>query len=57
MPAKGMKLTISEYKILNEALEFYKERLEKRSFMPNDEDKGLEEDEKLQDLEGLLNAL
>jgi hypothetical protein len=57
MPAKGMKLIISEYKILNEALEFYKKCLEKRSSIPNDEDKELECDEKLQDLEGLMNAL
>jgi hypothetical protein len=57
MSAKGMKFIVSEYRILNEALKFYEERLEKLSAMSTDEDKELEYDEKLQDIEGLINAL
>ena len=52
-----MKFIVSEYRILNEALKFYEERLEKLSAMSTDEDKELEYDEKLQDIEGLINAL
>ena len=57
MPAKGMKLIVSEYHILHEALKCYEERLDKLSSMTTDEDQEAMYDEKLQDIEGIKKAL
>ncbi|MCW8126458.1 hypothetical protein [Microbulbifer halophilus] len=57
MPSKGFHPIVSEYHILWEALKHYEDRLEKLSSMETDEDKQLTYDEKLQDLEGVLNSL
>jgi 2-C-methyl-D-erythritol 4-phosphate cytidylyltransferase len=57
MPAKGMKLIVSEYNILHEALKCYEERLDKLSSMTTDEDQEAMYDEKLQDIEGIIKAL
>ena len=57
MSAKGIHPIVSEYNILWEALKHYEDRLEKLSSMETDEDKQLAYDEKLQDLEGLLNSI
>ncbi len=57
MSAKGITPIISEYHILWEALKHYEERLEKLSSMETDEEKQLSYYEKLQDLDGLINAV
>ena len=57
MSAKGIRPIVSEYNVLWEALKHYEGRLEKLSSMEVDEDKQLAYDEKLQDLEGLLNSI
>ncbi|WP_308365718.1 MULTISPECIES: hypothetical protein [unclassified Microbulbifer] len=57
MPSKGFRPIVSEYHILWEALKHYENRLEKLSSMETDEDKQLSYDEKLQDLEGVLNSI
>lgn len=57
MPAKGLALTVSEYRLLWEALKHYEERLEKLSSMSTDENQQLKYDEKLQDIEGVLASL
>lgn len=57
MSAKGIHLIVSEYNLLWEALRHYEGRLEQLSAMETDEDKQLAYDEKLQDLEGLLNSI
>lgn len=57
MQAKGIHPIVSEYHILWEALKSYEEKLEKMSSMTTDEDQQLNYDEKLQDIEGLLNSL
>ena len=57
MSAKGMKLIVSEYHILWEALKHYEERLEKLSSMETNEDKQLAYDEKLEDIDGLLKSV
>ena len=54
MPAKGMKLIVSEYHIIHEALKCYEERLDKLSSMTTDEDQEVIYDEKLQDIEGMI---
>ncbi len=54
---KGIHPTVSEYHILWDALISYESRLEKFSSMSTDEDKQLEYDEKLQDIEGAKNSL
>ncbi len=57
MSAKELNLIVSEYHIINEALKHYEKHLEKLSSMTTDEDQELIYDEKLQDIEGLLNAI
>ncbi|MEX0730592.1 MAG: hypothetical protein WED00_09255 [Aquisalimonadaceae bacterium] len=57
MSAKGIHPSVSEYRLLWEALKHYEERLEKLSSMETDEDRQLAYDEKLQDLEGVLKSL
>ncbi|MBB3063706.1 hypothetical protein [Microbulbifer rhizosphaerae] len=57
MSSKGFRPIVSEYHILWEALKHYENRLEKLSSMETDEDKQLSYDEKLQDLEGVLNSI
>ncbi len=54
---KGIQPTVSEYHILWEALNSYESRLEKFSSMSTDENKQLEYDEKLQDIEGIKNSI
>lgn len=54
---KGIKPIVSEYHILWEALKNYEEKLDKMSSMTTDEDQELIYDEKLQDIEGILNSL
>lgn len=57
MQAKGMKLIVSEYHIIHEALKCYEERLDKLSSMTTDEDQEVMYDEKLQDIDGVIKAL
>ncbi len=57
MSAKGLNFIVSEYHIINEALKHYEKYLEKLSSMTTDEDQELIYDEKLQDIEGLLNSI
>ena len=57
MQDKGINPIVSEYNILWEALKHYEGRLEKMSSMTTNEDQELKYDEKLQDIDGLLNAL
>jgi 2-C-methyl-D-erythritol 4-phosphate cytidylyltransferase len=57
MSDKGITPIVSEYNILWEALHHYKSRLEKLSSMTTDEDQEIMYDEKIQDLEGLLNSI
>ncbi|WP_444935241.1 hypothetical protein ACJJIW_11725 [Microbulbifer sp. JMSA004] len=57
MSDRGINPIISEYNILWEALKHYEERLEKMSEMTTDEDQELVFDEKLQDIEGILNSI
>lgn len=57
MSSKGFSPIISEYHILWEALKHYESRLEKLSSMETDEDKQLTYDEKLQDLDSVLNSI
>lgn len=52
-----MKLIVSEYHIIHEALKCYEERLDKLSSMTTDEDQEVIYDEKLQDIEGMIKAL
>ena len=54
---KGINPIVSEYHILWEALKSYEAKLDKMSAMTTDEDQELIYDEKLQDIEGILNAL
>ena len=57
MSATRIKLTVSEYHILWEAVINYESRLEKLSSMSTDEEQQLHYDEKLQDIEGLKKSL
>ena len=57
MSAKGIHPIVSEYNLLWEALKHYEERLEKLSSMSTDENQQIKYDEKLQDIEGLLNSI
>ncbi|VAW77224.1 hypothetical protein MNBD_GAMMA12-610 [hydrothermal vent metagenome] len=57
MSGRGINPSVSEYYILWEALISYESRLEKFSEMSTDEDKQLEYDEKLQDIEGIKKSL
>jgi hypothetical protein len=57
MPNKGIRPIVSEYHILWEALKSYEEKLEKMSELETDEDQELIYDEKLQDIEGVLNSV
>ena len=57
MSDKGIRPIVSEYNILWEALKSYEEKLEKMSSMTTDEDKQIQYDEKLQDIEFLLKAI
>ncbi len=57
MSDKGIRPIVSEYHILWEALKHYEAKLDKMSSMTIDEDQELIYDEKLQDLEGVLNSL
>lgn len=57
MQDKGLNPIVSEYNILWEALKHYEKRLDKMSSMTTDEDQELIYDEKLQDIEGLLNSI
>ncbi|GLR00044.1 hypothetical protein [Dyella mobilis] len=57
MSANGIRLIASEYHILWEALKHYEERLEKLSSTSADEDQQLKYDEKLQDIDGLLEVI
>ncbi|KJY95673.1 hypothetical protein [Pseudoalteromonas ruthenica] len=52
-----MKLIVSEYHIIHEALKCYEERSDKLSSMTTDEDQEVIYDEKLQDIEGMIKAL
>jgi hypothetical protein len=53
----GIRPIVSEYHLLWEALKHYKERLTRLSAMSMDEDQQLKYDEKLQDLDGILQSL
>jgi len=57
MSGSGIHPNVSEYHILWEALTNYESRLEKFSEMSTDEEKQLEYDEKLQDIEGIKTSL
>lgn len=57
MSGNGLQFIISEYNLLWEALKHYEERLEKLSAMETDEDNQVYYDEKLQDLEGMMNSI
>ena len=57
MSDKGMRPIVSEYHILWEALKHYETKLDKMSSMTIDEDQELAYDEKLQDIEGILNTI
>jgi len=57
MLANGITPIVSEYNLLWEALKSYEERLEKLSSMSTDEDQQLKYDEKLQDIEGIMNSI
>lgn len=57
MSSKGIQPIVSEYHVLWEALKQYEEKLEKMSSMSTDEDQQLKYDEKIQDIEGLLNSI
>jgi len=57
MSGNGINPNVSEYHILWEALINYESRLAKYSEMSTDEDKLLEYDEKLQDIEGIKKSL
>lgn len=57
MSDNGIRPIVSEYNLLWEALKHYETRLEKLSSMSTDEDQQLKYDEKIQDIEGILNAL
>lgn len=57
MSVNGLRPIVSEYHILWEALKHYEGRLEKLSSMETDEDKQLAYDEKLQDLQGVINSV
>jgi len=57
MSDKGIRPIVSEYHILWEALKSYEEKLEKMSELEADEDQELIYDEKLQDIEGVLNSI
>ena len=52
-----MKLIVSEYHIIHEALKCYEERLDKLSSMTTDEDQEVIYDEKLQDIDGMIKTL
>ena len=57
MSANGIRPIVSEYNLLWEALKHYEQRLEKLSSMSTDEDQQLKYDEKIQDIEGILNSI
>jgi hypothetical protein len=57
MRAGSIKLIVSEYNILWEALLHYEAHLEGLSSSSDDEDKQLVYDEKLQDIEGMKRAI
>ncbi len=57
MSVKGINLIVSEYNLLWEALKHYEDRLEKLSSMSTDEDQQLKYDEKIQDIEGIMNSI
>ena len=53
----GIHPIVSEYNLLWEALKHYDACLEKLSSMATDEDRQLKYNEKIQDLEGILNSI
>jgi len=55
--AMGLHPVVREYHLLWEALRHYEERLTKLSSTSTDEDQQLKYDEKLQDLDGILQSL
>ncbi|MEN9865782.1 MAG: hypothetical protein RL748_1372 [Pseudomonadota bacterium] len=57
MSDNGIRPIVSEYNLLWEALKHYEQRLEKLSSMTIDEDQQLKYDEKIQDIEGILNSI
>lgn len=57
MRASSIKLIVSEYHVLWEALQHYEAHLEGLSSACQDEDKQLVYDEKLQDIEGMKRAI
>lgn len=57
MRASSIKLIVSEYRVLWEALLHYEAHLEGLSAACEDEDKQLVYDEKLQDIEGMKRAI
>lgn len=57
MPNNGIKLIVSEYNILWEALSHYEKHLEQKSAAADNEDEELVFDEKLQDIEGIKNSI
>lgn len=57
MSDNGIRPIVSEYNLLWEALKHYEKRLEKLSSMSTDEDQQLKYDEKIQDIEGILNSI
>jgi hypothetical protein len=57
MSAKGIHPIVSEYRLMWEALNYYQERPTTLSSMSTDEDQQLKYDEKLQDLDGILQSL
>jgi len=57
MQNKGIRPIVSEYHVLWETLKSYKARLENLSAASTDEDQQLVYDEKIQDVDGLLNSI
>jgi len=57
MQNKGIHPIVSEYHILWEALKSYQAHLENLSAASTDEDQQLVYDEKIQDIDGLLNSI
>jgi len=57
MQDKDLNLIVSEYNILWEALKHYRERLDKMSSMTTNEDQEISYDEKIQDIDGLLESI
>jgi hypothetical protein len=57
MPANGFGLTVSEYRLLSEALQHFRAHLEELSAASTDDDRQLAYDEKLQDMAGLIKSV